>query len=52
MQAFLSSMSTYYLTLFKLPTKTAKSLDKLTLDLFWEGSGGDEGMHNVKWETA
>lgn len=49
--ATLSSMLIYHLSLFKfkLPSKVAKSLDKLIRDFFWEGSTGEGGSYNINW---
>lgn len=53
-ESTLYSMPSYYLSLSKLPTKVAQTVDKKRIirDFFWEGSRGDGGMHNIDGEKT
>ena len=46
----LSGIPIYYLSLFKIPVKVARSLEKLTRDFLWEGKDEGKKDHLVKWE--
>ena len=45
----LSSLPTYFLSLFPLPSKVAKRMEKLQRDFLWNGIGGEPKMHLVDW---
>ena len=47
-QSVLSSIPTYYLSLFRIPVKVARSLEKLMRDFLWEGSGEGKRDHLVR----
>lgn len=46
----LDSWTTYVMSLFPIPIKLVKKLDKLGRDFLW--SGNKEGFHLVYWETV
>ena len=45
----LSSLPTYFLSLFPLPGKVAKRKEKLQRDFLWNGIGGEPKIHLVNW---
>ena len=45
----LSSLPTYFLSLFPLPGKVAKRMEKLQRDFLWNGIGGEPKIHLVNW---
>ncbi|KAK9275444.1 hypothetical protein L1049_022709 [Liquidambar formosana] len=51
-QSVLSSIPTYYLSLFRILVKVARSLEKLMRDFLWEGSGEGKRDHLVRWEIV
>ena len=51
-QATLSSLPTYYLSLFRAPLSIISCINKLTRNFFWEGTRGDGGMHNINWAIS
>lgn len=48
-QGTFSSIPIYFLSLFRLPLKVAKVLDKLLQDFFWECSNENGGAYVVGW---
>ncbi|KAM7474964.1 hypothetical protein LguiB_022207 [Lonicera macranthoides] len=50
LQSVLGSIPIYYLSVFKIPKKAAKLLEKLMRDFFWEGFGERKGNHLVNWD--
>ena len=45
----LSSLPTYFLSLFPLLGKVAKRMEKLQRDFMWNGIGGEPKIHLVNW---
>ena len=45
----LSSLSTYFLSLFPIPSKVAKRMEKLQRDFLWTGMGDEHKIHLVNW---
>ena len=48
----LSSLPTYFLSLFPIPTKVAKRIEKLQRDFLWSGIGDDRKIHLVNWSKV
>lgn len=46
----LSSLPTYFLTVFPIPVSVAKRLEKLERDFLWEGMLEERKYHLVKWD--
>ena len=44
-----SSLPSYFLSLFPLPGKVTKRMDKLQRDFLWNGIGGEPKIHLVNW---
>ena len=44
-----SSLPTYFLSLFPLPGKVTKRMEKLQRDFLWNGIGGEPKIHLVNW---
>lgn len=51
-QAVLSSIPIYYMSLFKMPICIAKYVEKLMRDFLWEGMDSGTNSHLVKWEVV
>jgi len=49
-KAVLSSLPTYYLSLFKLPTKVAQEINKIQRRFLWSGQKSGRYSALVKWE--
>ena len=47
LKSTLSSLPTYFLSLFTIPTHVANKIEKLQRDFLW----GDWNIHLVGWET-
>ena len=45
----LSSLPTYFLSLFPIPVKVAKRMEVLQRDFLWTGIGDDRKIHLVNW---
>ena len=45
----LSSLPTYFLSLFPIPAKVAKRMEELQRDFLWNGIGDDRKLHLIKW---
>lgn len=39
------------MSLFKMPVKVEKRIEKMQRDFFWEGSGEGKRDHLVRWEV-
>jgi len=52
LQAVLGSIPIYYLSVFKIPKKSARILEKLMRDFFWEGFGEGKSNHLVNWDEV
>ena len=48
----LSSLPTYFLSLFPIPAKVAKRIEKLQRDFLWSGIGDDRKIHLVNWSKV
>ncbi|CAL2262014.1 unnamed protein product [Prunus armeniaca] len=51
-QAVLSSIPTYYMSLFKMPVSVINKLEKLMRSFLWEGVEVGKRDHLVKWERV
>ncbi|CAB4278922.1 unnamed protein product [Prunus armeniaca] len=51
-QAVLSSLPTYYLSLFRIPASVAKRLEKIMRNFLWEGVEEGRKDHLVNWEVV
>ncbi|CAL8989771.1 unnamed protein product [Prunus brigantina] len=51
-QAVLSSIPTYYMSLFKMPASVVNKLEKLMRSFLWEGVEEGKRDHLVKWERV
>lgn len=49
-KSVLSSLPTYYMSLFEMPVSVAKRLEKLMRDFLWDDKGKKK-MHLVKWSV-
>ena len=49
-EAVLSAIPTYYLSLFRLPSRVSKELEKIMRNFLWKGADGDGGNHLVSWK--
>lgn len=50
-ESTLSSLPTYFMSLFLIPASVAKKLEKLQRDFLWAGLGDEQKMNLVNWET-
>ena len=48
----LDSLPTYVMSLFTIPAKVVKKLDKLRRDFLWHGCKENKGYNLVKWATV
>ena len=48
----LSNLSTYYISLFPIPTSVANRIAKLQRDFLWGGLGDEPKFHLVNWSTV
>jgi hypothetical protein len=48
----LSSLPTYFLSLFPLPAGIARQMELLQRDFLWDGPGGDLEIHRVNWKRV
>ncbi|KAL5543250.1 hypothetical protein UlMin_010960 [Ulmus minor] len=51
-QSVLSSISTYYMSLFKLPRVVAASLEKMMREFLWDRDSTGKGRSLVRWKTV
>ncbi|KAK3188485.1 hypothetical protein Dsin_028046 [Dipteronia sinensis] len=47
----LSSLPTYFMSVFKIPISVALAMEKLQRDFFWGVKGEKKGIHWVDWPT-
>ena len=47
----LSKLSTYYISLYPIPTSVANRIAKLQRDFLWGGLGDEPKFHLVNWST-
>ena len=50
-EAVLSTVPTYYLSLFRLPSGVSDKLEQIMRNFLWKGVDGDGGDHLVSWKT-
>jgi len=48
----LSSIPTYYLSLFHIPVSVAKKLERLQREFLWSGMGDETKFHLVNWHRV
>ena len=48
----LSSLPTYFLSLFPIPVKVAKWMEELQRDFLWNGVGDERKLHLVNWSKV
>jgi hypothetical protein len=48
----LSSILTYYLSLFPVPVSVVKKLERLQREFLWNGMGDETKFHLVNWHKA
>jgi hypothetical protein len=48
----LSNIPTYYLSLFHIPVRVAKRLEKIQRDFLWGGKGDEFKIHLVNWSKV
>lgn len=51
-QSILSGIPIYFLSLFKVPIRVAKSIESIMSDFLWKGKDGGKKMHLVRWEIV
>lgn len=52
LQAVLSNLPTYYLSLFQAPTVVCKTIERLMRDFLWEGTEKSGASHLVRWDIT
>jgi hypothetical protein len=48
----LSSLSTYFLSLFPLPADIARKTERIQRDFLWDGFDGESKLHLVNWKNV
>jgi hypothetical protein len=48
----LSSLPTYFMSLFPIPASVARCIDKIQRDFLWGGMGDERKFHLVKWSQV
>lgn len=51
-QSVIGSIPIYFLSIFKIPTKPALMIEKMTRDFFWERKGERKRDHLIRWDTV
>lgn len=51
-QVVLSSIPSYYLSLFKAHVAVCKSIERLMRNFLWKDSGNKNGSHLVRWDIV
>ena len=51
-ESVLSAIPTYFLSLFKMPSKVINEIEKSMRNFLWEGVDGDGGDHLVQWKLV
>jgi hypothetical protein len=52
LRSTLSSLPTYFLSLFTIPISVAQRIEKLQRDFLWDGMGNDFKHHLVGWDKV
>ncbi|XP_073059743.1 uncharacterized protein [Primulina eburnea] len=48
-KSVLSAMPTYYMSLFRVPARVEKKMEKMKRDFLWDGADGENHCHVVGW---
>ena len=51
-EAVLSAIPTYYLSIFRLSSGVSKELEKIMRNFLWKGADRDGGDHLVSWKMV
>ena len=51
-ESVLSTIPTYFLSLFRIPFGVIKEMEKIMRDFLWKGADGDGGDHLVSWKEV
>ena len=51
-EAVLSAIPTYFLSLFRMPSRVIKEIEKIMRNFLWSGVDGKGGDHLVSWKTV
>ena len=42
---------TYYMAIYRMPTKVSNIMDQLPINFLWKGNNDGKGLHLVKWDN-
>ena len=51
LKAVLGSLTTYFMSIFKVPSTVLKNLEALSAKFFWGADVGERKAHWVAWDT-